>query len=115
MKTIPLTDLKQLANLSSDVNKPRLNGVLLFKHSTRCIISKMALRELEKDWHYDNDEVEVYMIDVLNNRQISNQIADIYSVRHESPQILFLKGDSCLGNASHGDVSIQTVDRWING
>ena len=115
MKTIPLTDLKQLSDLSTNVNKPRTNGVLLFKHSTRCIISKMALRELEKDWHYSSDELEVYLVDVLSNRQISNQIADIYNVRHESPQLLFIKGNSCAGNASHSDVSIQTVDRWLNG
>jgi len=115
MKKIPLTDLRQLSDLSNSVNKPRLNGVLLFKHSTRCIISKMALRELEKDWHYDNDEIEIYMIDVLMNREISNQIADIYNVRHESPQLLFIKDEVCVGNASHGDVSIQTVDRWLNG
>jgi len=115
MKQIPLADLKQLTDFSSTVNKPRLNGVLLFKHSTRCIISKMALRELEKDWHYSSDELEVYLVDVLSNRQISNQIADIYNVRHESPQLLFIKGNSCAGNASHNDVSIQLVDSWIHG
>jgi bacillithiol system protein YtxJ len=115
MKQIPLADLKQLTDFSSTVNKPRLNGVLLFKHSTRCIISKMALRELEKDWHYSYDELPVFLIDVLRNREISSQIADIYNVRHESPQILLLKDGVCVGNASHGDVSILTVDHWLNG
>ncbi len=111
---IPLTNIEQLAEINN-VNKPRTNGVLLFKHSPRCVISKMALRELMKEWHFTNQEIEIFLVDVINQRQLSAQIADIYGVRHESPQLLHIKENVCTGNASHGSVSIQTVEGWLHG
>lgn len=111
---IPLATEEQLAEICN-LNKPRPNGVLLFKHSPRCVISKMALRELINDWHYNTEEIEIFLVDVINQRKLSMQIADIYGVRHESPQLLHIKENECVGNASHGSVSIQTVESWLHG
>jgi len=111
---IPLTTETQLADVLNNP-KPRKNGVLLFKHSPRCIVSKMVLRELLAEWNLEEDEVEMYLIDVINSRSLSNMIAEQFSIRHESPQLLYIKENTCVGNASHNGVSIQLVDSWIHG
>lgn len=110
----PLTTSKQLEEIITISNKPRLNGVLLFKHSPRCGVSLHALKQLKKDWVNSSEKVDVYLINVLEHRDISNQVSAIFGVRHESPQVLFIKNGACIGNASHWEVSIETVNGWIH-
>lgn len=111
---IPLKDLEQLAEINAISNKPRVNGVLIFKHSTRCSVSYFAYKKLQAEWNFSQDELPLYYLDLLAYRRISDQIAVNYGVKHESPQILFIKNGRCVGNASHSDVSVVTVENWMN-
>lgn len=111
---IPLTNEQQLADVL-DNNKPRPNGVLLFKHSPRCFVSKMVLRDFVANWQLGKDEVDVYLIDVIQNRSLSNYVEERFDVVHESPQLLYIKENACVGNASHNQVSVQLVDSWLHG
>lgn len=112
---IPLTQTKQLAEIDELSNKPHLDGVLIFKHSTRCSVSHFAFKNFEREWKYTTQEFPVYFLDLLKHRELSNQIADRYQVIHESPQILFIKNAACMGNASHSGVSVNQVEAWKNG
>src|SRR5690554_8190122 len=47
--------------------------VLIFKHSTRCIISKSALRSFESGFNLE-DKMTLYYLDLLQYRNVSNEI-----------------------------------------
>lgn len=111
---IPLTHQEQVEELMNISNKPRNNGVLLFKHSPRCGVSLSAWKQLNNDWVYNTDEVAVYLINVIESRDISNKVSTLFEVQHESPQILLINNAQCVGNASHWEVSIETINGWIN-
>ena len=105
-----LTDISQLndiQNLSKEQSDKGLT-VLLFKHSTRCSISSMALNRLESKWN-DNEKIQAYYLDLLNHRDISNEIASIYSVEHASPQVLLIKNGICIYHASHTAISAADI------
>ena len=104
----------QLEEMITISNKPRNHGVLLFKHSPRCGVSIHALKQLQKDWGYNSEKVAVYLINVLENREISNNVSARFNVQHESPQILLIKNGKSIGNASHWEVSIETINGWIH-
>ncbi len=112
---IPLTHLDLLTEHLRFQDKPLSNGVFVFKHSTRCFISKMVKQNLEVEWDSEKITEPVFLLNVIENRNLSNQIAEMFQVDHESPQLLYLKNGKCVGNASHQNVSIQTVDGWLNG
>ncbi len=79
---IPLETLGQLNEITTlSFEKP----VLLFKHSTRCSISRMALKEFENDFNLSS-KVTPYFLDLLEHRDISNEIALRFGVVHQSPQ-----------------------------
>lgn len=89
-------------------NKPQL----VFKHSTRCIISKMALKNFESD--YDLEElIDVYYLDLITYRNISNEIAKIFNVEHQSPQILLIKDGVVVYNESHEGIDANTLKQYI--
>lgn len=79
---------------------------IIFKHSTRCNISAIAKYRLEDDWDFKPDEVEAYYLDVIDARPVSLQVADVFQVQHESPQMLAIKAGECVYDASHLDIQV---------
>ena len=74
-----LTDLGQL-NEVIEASDSRL--VLIFKHSTRCSVSRMALRQFENE--FELEEIIIpYFLDLLEYRMLSNEIADRFDVIHQ--------------------------------
>lgn len=80
---------------------------IIFKHSTRCSISLMTKRNLEADAAILPEDIKCYYLDLLKFRVLSNQIADIFQVHHESPQLLAIKNGDCILDQSHGDISLE--------
>ena len=76
--------------------------VLIFKHSTRCNISKAALDRLERSWSEQDDAAhKAYFLDLLAHRDLSDAVAARYHIRHESPQALVISQGRCVHTASH--------------
>ena len=103
-----LESFDDLTKIIEDSNSDNKLGTVIFKHSTRCLISKMAKSRLEDKWQF-GDELPIFYLDILNFRSISNEIADRFMVRHESPQLLFFKNGECVYHASHGDIDVQSL------
>jgi bacillithiol system protein YtxJ len=95
-----LTDLGQLDEIvATSHTKP----VLIFKHSTTCSISRMALKNFENEFDVAT-EITPYFLDLLNYRAVSNEIASRFNVVHQSPQILLIKDGIAVYNASHENI-----------
>ena len=101
------SQLTELTNSSSD--KP----VLFFKHSTRCSISTMAKHRLERKWDLSDEEIIPVYLDLLNYRSLSNELAEKFNVRHESPQVLLVKNGQSIYNASHGEISVDAIKNQL--
>ena len=80
---------------------------LIFKHSTRCSISMMAKRRFELDWEDLPADMPLYFLDLIRYRDISNQVAQVFQVHHESPQLLLIKDGECILDQSHGGISVE--------
>lgn len=105
IKWRPLTDIGQLNEIVHEsVEKP----VLIFKHSTRCGISRGVLRQFESDFDLE-DEVTPYFLDLLNYRDVSNEITNRFGVEHQSPQLLLIINGKAIYNASHSDIEIDDL------
>ena len=97
---IELTDLGQL-NEIMDLSHEQ--PVAIFKHSTRCSISRMALKQFENEFDLEGS-ITPYFLDLLNHRDISNEIATRFEVYHQSPQLLLIKEGKSIYDTSHSDI-----------
>jgi bacillithiol system protein YtxJ len=107
MDWINLNKVEQLI----EIDEKSLNKVqIIFKHSTRCSVSFFAKRILTNEY---SDEVkmnsDVYYLDLIAFREVSNAVSRRYNVVHESPQILVIDNRKCAYNASHSDVSFKNA------
>ena len=85
---------------------------LIFKHSTTCSISKMALARMERS--EAPDSIDFHLLDLLNYRSISNAIAEKFHVFHESPQALLIKNGECTYDESHGGIQMEEIIEQAN-
>jgi bacillithiol system protein YtxJ len=99
-----LTSIDQLDAIATEsFNLPQV----LFKHSTRCSISSMALNRLESNTAPQG--VDFYLLDLLQHRDISAAIAEKFKVHHESPQVLVIINGECTYDESHMGISMDEI------
>lgn len=89
--------LEELFTLSHD------EPVVLFKHSTTCPISAAAYQQMSG---YDGP---VSLIIVQSAREISQRVAALTGVRHESPQTIILRKGKAVWSASHWSITADAV------
>ena len=105
----PLSDFGQLNEIIDlSTEKP----VLIFKHSTRCSISRMVLKQFENEFDLQ-DKVIPYFLDLLEYRNVSNEIASRFGVMHQSPQIILVKDGKAVYNASHESIDIRKLAQFV--
>lgn len=106
---IPLTDLGQLNEIIDEsIEIP----VVLFKHSTRCSVSRMALRQFENEFDLQS-KVTPYFLDLLEHRDISNEIAIRFGIIHQSPQLILIKDGKAVFNVSHSDIEVEVLKPYL--
>ena len=81
--------------------------VVLFKHSTRCGISRRARRQIEA--LTEATDPPVYEVVVQEARPLSNKIAESLGIKHQSPQVILLHQRAPVFDASHGRVTASAV------
>ena len=81
---------------------------LIFKHSTRCSISSMAKNRLDRAEQPEG--IDFYYLDLIANRNLSNKVAEVFDVEHESPQVLLIKNGTCIYDESHTGISIDEIE-----
>ncbi len=104
-----LTDLAQLDEINEESN---VKPVMIFKHSTRCSVSRMALRHFENDFDLE-DTIIPYFLDLLEHRDISNEIANRFGVVHQSPQLLLINKGKSIYNVSHNFIDAKDLKNHI--
>jgi bacillithiol system protein YtxJ len=100
-----LTDLGQLNEIIAVSNE---KPVAIFKHSTRCSVSRMALKQFENEFN-SLDKVTPYFLDLIAHRDISNEIATRFGVTHQSPQLILIKEGKAIYNVSHSDIDAKEL------
>lgn len=104
-----LTQTSQLEEIIHTSQQPESHrAVVIFKHSTRCSISSMVLSRFESRWK-DDAAVPAYLLDLLQHRDISDDIAGRFGVQHQSPQVLVIKNGTCVYHASHTGISVPEI------
>jgi bacillithiol system protein YtxJ len=104
MHWIHLNDEEQLKQI---IAKSQQKPQVIFKHSTRCSISAVALQRLQKA--EQPTDIDFYFLDLIAHRDISNKVAQVFGVNHESPQVLLIKDGNCVFDESHLGIHMDDI------
>ena len=106
-------DLSTTEQLDEIVEKSKTKPQFIFKHSTRCGVSRMVISQLKKDYKLTEALADMYYLDLLNHRDISQAIADRFNVVHESPQLLVLKNGVVVKHENHGSINDMNLELFV--
>jgi bacillithiol system protein YtxJ len=85
---------------------------LLFKHSTSCPISAKAYEEFQS--FLKETDASAAVVLVIEDRPVSNAIAEDFGIKHESPQIFLLEDGKVRWNASHWNITRESIKEAFN-
>jgi bacillithiol system protein YtxJ len=110
------SELRSASQIDLIRQESKENPVLIFKYSTRCSISRMALDRLERNWdESDMQMVKPYFLDLITHRDVSNQIAEVFDVEHESPQVLIIENEKSVLDQSHMGIQYEAIKDALKG
>lgn len=105
---ISLTEIDELIHIKErSFQRPQI----LFKHSTRCGTSSLVLNRLDRA--KEIPEADFYFLDLIRYRNISDAIADLFNVYHESPQVLVIKDGKCHYEESHLGIDMYELSDQV--
>jgi len=111
--TMNWNTIQSATDLAEIKRKSHENPVVIFKHSTRCSISSMALDRLQRSWNEAEMEgVVPYFLDLIAHRGLSDQIAQEFGVDHESPQVLVIDREKCVYDTSHMGINYRELQQF---
>lgn len=98
---LEIDDLQEVYAVSEE------RPVLLFKQSTTCPISASAFHAYQQ--FLEQTDEDAYFVKVRETRPVSNQIEADLGVQHQSPQIFIVKNKQAIWNASHHDITVNSI------
>jgi bacillithiol system protein YtxJ len=112
-KELPWISLSSMIQLEEIQRKSATKTQIIFKHSTRCGISRMVMNQFIKSYDFIESDFDLYYLDLLSYRDISNKIAETFQVYHQSPQLLIIKNGITIAHESHGNINALNLQQFI--
>ena len=107
---IPFISLEQIEQIKTQSTS---ETVFIFKHSTRCGISSMVIKRFEQLFDEGMKNAKVYYLDLLAYRTISDEVGYAFQVMHQSPQLLVIRNEIAVANASHYDITTVNLQKFL--
>src|SRR5690606_7201317 len=114
-ENFPWILLEEIEQLDQIVEESKTQYVLVFKHSTRCGVSRFSLQAFESEFKTESLKVRLYFLDLLKNRALSHEIASRFDVVHQSPQVLLIRNSEAVFTESHGQINAEEIRHFIEG
>jgi len=105
-KVLPWIFLTSESQLEEITRKSFEKTQVIFKHSTRCSISSISMNKFVKNYEVPVTDADLYYLDLLNYRSVSDEVGYKFQIQHQSPQVLVIKNGEAIYDASH--YAIQT-------
>ncbi len=87
--------------------------VAIFKHSTRCGISRMVMNQFESSYDLTDEQLKLYFLDLLNYRDVSDEVGYKFQVMHQSPQLIVIKNGTAVAHTSHHSIQASSLNLFI--
>lgn len=112
-KVLPWIPLNNVAQLVQIQKKSATKTQVIFKHSTRCGISSMVMKQFVDLYNLTENDLDLYYLDLLSFREVSNEVGYKFQVMHQSPQLLVIKNGTTVAHASHGAINDINLVQYV--
>ena len=105
--------LRDLATWQKLLQQSHEEPVIILKHSNTCPISATAYQKLQQAEMSGEISLPIYVVIVQISPEVSQKIAEDLKVTHESPQLLIIKEERLIYQASHDFIDPTIVSNLL--
>ena len=109
-----MTEIRKIASVQDIEEALSRTCAVIFKHSTRCGISARAKRELDEFAKTCEDDTYLYLNNVIEDRELSDEIVKRTGVRHESPEAIFIHQGKITDVKTHFEITVEELERGVD-
>ena len=96
-------DFNRVVEISKD------RPVIIFKHRPSAPESSMALSTLENNWSISPEDMDLYIIDVMKDKNTAEFVTDTAGVINEYPQVLLFADGVTMYDESKDMISVKKI------
>ncbi len=100
-----ITDIQSIEDLKQATQEHE--QMLLLKHSLTCPISASANQAYQR--FSEHSDMPLYRLYVQDAKELSAYIEENYQLKHESPQVIKFDNVKTSWNASHYDITTESL------
>ena len=107
-----LTEISTPENAADLIKTSSTLPILIYKHSPICSVSLYSQKEFVDFLNVNNQPLNIQWVDVVHSRPASQKIAELIEIEHASPQILLISNGKCVWNASHSNITKESLLKY---
>jgi bacillithiol system protein YtxJ len=107
-KTVTAATVHEVGDVAALDEALGSERAVLYKHSTRCPVSAVIIDEVLR-FAETHPDWKICVLNVIEQRHLSDDVSWRLGVRHESPQVFVVKGGRCVWHASHNEITVQSL------
>jgi bacillithiol system protein YtxJ len=88
--------------------------VLIFKYTPDNVVSHVIRTLLQREWNAPFMNMKTYCVDVINHKDVSDQITNQFGIEHNSPQVLVIKQGKCIYVKANGHIKFNDLKQFAN-
>jgi bacillithiol system protein YtxJ len=112
-RVLPWIPLNSTDQFDGIVEASKVKPQVIFKFSTRCGISSMVLNQFVDNYDLSTDDLDLHFLDLINYRNVSNEVGYKFQIIHESPQLLVIKNGAVVAHGSHSGVNAIDLNSFV--
>ena len=104
-----MVEIKKIVDKETIEQSFNAQKAIIFKDNIRCPISAAARKKFTDFAEACVENIELYTVDVIANRDVSKEIARRTGVVHKSPQVILLEKGKVKWTVSHWDINQESL------
>lgn len=101
-----LTSLDQLEQI---IEQSRLKPALIFKHRNSADESIQAKEKVEKEWAIPEEQLECYLVDVMEDKAVASEVSEFAGIPNAFPQVLLFADGVAMYDESHDMINVKKI------
>lgn len=107
--TLNWKNLQTLDQLSLIIEESRTKPALIFKHRGTSTESIEIKSMIESEWNIPSDQLECYIVDVMENKEVATEVSEVAGVPNAFPQVLLFADGVTMYDESHEMINVKKI------
>ena len=101
--------LSTRAEFNRLVEDSREKPALIFKHRPSSPESAQALQKLESEWTISPENLDLYLLDVMKDKDVNEAVTEMAGVINEYPQVLLFADGVTMYDESREMINVKKI------